>query len=156
MKVIWPDKFEVKAEKIGEDRWKMNYIERYEKIPQEVKNDTVKLLKNAFKNFGDAYKITVLKDGISLSVEGRREEIFDYLTGEFLPQSALGKMTIGQLFVGLGVMGGLLDPTLLKELEQLKPILVNLPQPGITGEEKVEKDVSLSRSRSEIFCGDEK
>ena len=159
MKIIWPDKFKVKAEKIGEDRWKMNYIERFEQAPQAVVNDTAKMLKNINKLFAsDELKVRVLKGGISVSVKGSREEIFNYLTGEFLPQSTLGKKTFAEVFIGLGVAAGLMkpDPDLLKRLEQVKTSLANLPQPGITGEEKVEKDISLSRSRSEIFCGDEK
>ncbi len=141
MKIIWPDKFKIRAEKIGEDKWKLNYIERFEQVPQAVVNDTAKMLKNMNKVFaGDELKIRVLKGGISLSVEGNRENIYNFIVSEFLPQSTLGKKTLAEVFIGLGAMAGLMkpDPDLLKELEQVKTTLGNLPQPGITGELKGE------------------
>lgn len=141
MKIIWPDKFKVKAEKIGEEKWKLNYIERFEQAPQAVVNDTAKMLKNINKLFAsDELKVRVLKGGISLSVEGNREDIYNILVGEFLPQSTLGKKTFAELFVGLGAAAGLMkpDPDLLKGLEQVQTTLANLPQPGITGELKGE------------------
>ncbi len=140
MKVIWPDKFKVRAEKIGENKWKLNYIERFEKVPQAVVNNTAKMLKNMKKLFGgDELKIRVLKGGISLSTEGSREEIYNFIVGEFLPQSTLGKKTLGELFIALGAAAGLMrpDPNLLKKLEQVVT-LGPLPQPGTTGELKGE------------------
>lgn len=138
MKVIWPDKFKIRAAKIGEDKWKLNYIERYEQIPQEIKNDTVKMLRNAFKIFGGSNKLRVLKDGISVSMEGSREEIYKFIVGEFLPESTMGKKTFGELFISLGALAGLMkpDPTLVKELEQVIGVVKSsLPAPGITGEQ---------------------
>lgn len=142
MKVIWPDKFKVKAEKIGEDKFKLNYIERFEEIPEGVKNDTVKMLKNMNKVFcSDSLKIRVLKDGVSVSMEGSREEIYNFIVGEFLPESTMGKKTFGELFISLGALAGLMkpDPDLLNKLEQvIGTVKSSLPIPGITGEEKGE------------------
>lgn len=144
MKVIWPDKFKVKAEKIGQDKWKLNYIERIENAPKGSLEDTITILKNVNKTFGGGkWKIRHLKDAISISMEGNREQIYDFIVSEFLPQSTLGKKTLAEVFIGLGASAGLMkpDPDVLKQLKQIGGLLEDLPQPGITGELKGESRV---------------
>ncbi|GAI98785.1 unnamed protein product, partial [marine sediment metagenome] len=137
MKIIWPDKFKIRAEKIGKNKWKINYIERVEDAPKGAFENAAKMLRNVSETFsGGKWKVRLLKGGISISMEGNREEIYDFIVSEFLPQSAFGKMTLGEIFTRMGVMLGTTkpNPDVLKQLKQMGIDLVDLPQPGITRE----------------------
>ncbi len=140
MKIIWPDAFKIKAEKIGEDKWKLNYIERIENAPKSIFENAAKMLRNVSKTFTHGeFKVRILKGGLSISIEGNREEIYDFIISEFLPQSSFGKKTLGEFFTDMAVMIGITkpNPDVIKQLE-IGSDLSDLPQPGIIGESKGE------------------
>ena len=131
MKVIYPNKIELKVEEIGDSRWKLDYLERLPEGNQEAVKTTKKLLTQLSKTFTDnRLKVRTLKNAMSLSLVGTREEVYDAVVGEFLPLSTLGKKTIGELFTFFGALAGLIPPPEEAPTNIAQPSI----QPGITGE----------------------
>jgi len=137
MKLIFPEKMKLVMEKIGKDKWKLSYIEKYVQGNLEAIETTRKLLTQASKTFlGSSLKVRRLKNGISVSQEGSHEEMADFIVGEFLPQSNLGKKSIAELWSIIGVMAGMVTPEKLAS---------SLPQPGAVGELRKEDSKEMSK-----------
>jgi len=120
MKGIWPDKIELRADKIGKDKWRMIYVEMFaESVQGFTKEQTregienaIKLLEKASKNFfciGGTLKVDRLTNGLRVVIKGSREDVYGFLVSEFLPKSNLGKITLEQMWMFMALGAGLMD-----------------------------------------------
>lgn len=126
MKMIWPDKLKLVAETIGEGLWKVNYIERFNHPDSEAIKNGANMLKQCANYCGIKMRVRVLKDGIAVSMQGTREGVYDFVVGEFLPQSSLGKITLGNLFSVIPALASMAK-SVAPSSELIAPI------PGIRG-----------------------
>lgn len=105
MDIREPIKYEIIIEGIGEGKWKMLYKEYFK--PEDLE---------AFKNSAELLNALPLADlGMSKSIVNEeehsvtnevvteKEKLMDYLAGEFLIMSSLGKMTLREIMIATAI-----------------------------------------------------
>jgi len=87
-----PSKMEIVIEKVGDDKWTIDYTERFEKeLPPKVITTTVKSLKAI------GMDLKVGEKSLSFKHTGPRTQIFDMMASEFLSYTTLGQLTLTEL-----------------------------------------------------------
>lgn len=142
MKIIFPDKIKLKLEKIGNVKWKLNYVERFVESDTKAIEAAKALIIQASKTMlAGELKVRRLRDGLSISIEGTRQQVYNYVVSEFLPESSMGKRTLGDVFNLLAVMTAVASPEKIKTISDISP---DSPIPGITGEVRKEDSKEVS------------
>lgn len=139
MELISPVKIKLIAEKINENEWRLNYVERFAEANKEAASMAKKLLVDGLKAFlKGKFKIRVFEDGMSISLRAPREVIYNCVVTEFLGESSLGQKTLGELFGFFSAIAGMVSP------EKVKALSENLPQSGAVGELRKEDSKEVS------------
>ena len=102
MKILTPDKYDIKIERIEGDKYKAIYKELFLEDRENLKEATdytIKILEN--NPFISKVERIAEKRylGIKIIIESSLNAISDFMVGEFLGTSRVGDATINQIFI---------------------------------------------------------
>lgn len=105
-----PTKFTFTAEKTKDEKWHLVYKEWFESTEEDLTSakETMKAMEKFHEQAGMGGRIFINEDECYVGFEvlaENKENAFDYLCGELMANSNLGKLTINQLLTGVMLAG---------------------------------------------------
>ena len=125
MEVEYPSKWEIKVEKINENKWRMIYIEKFDRIDKEKFERTKAFVEAMWENTvkqaelaGADISLAVeeVENGVKLIIEAPLDVIATSLVVEFIGLSSLGSVFLKDLIRLVCFLSSMIDMRKLKEM----------------------------------------
>ena len=97
MQLRYPIGYDIKAEQTESGNWKLEYTERFRPEDYEAYKTSIGLIKSLYPG------CKLESDRVIISINSTRDEILNFLAGEFLFTSSLGKLSLAELVGALTV-----------------------------------------------------
>jgi hypothetical protein len=94
MELRYPTGYDIKAEEIGDGNWRLSYTEKFAPGDLEAVKNSMEILNSVLP---DEASLQLSGDTVVIELNASRDRVMDYLAGEFLAVSSLGKTTLNQL-----------------------------------------------------------